>query len=63
MRRSRDEAEAREAVMTFVLGLTAEPIPLRYVNQPKAEKAAEAIGRQTLEKFNCKRLSRNFDAG
>jgi mono/diheme cytochrome c family protein/nitrate reductase cytochrome c-type subunit len=47
------ESEAREAVMTFILGLTAEPIPLQYVHQPKAEKNAEVIGRQMLDKFNC----------
>src|SRR6202011_1044740 len=27
----REEAEAREAVMTFILGLVAEPVPLKYV--------------------------------
>src|SRR5207237_4601701 len=52
-RASRDEAEAREAVMTFVLGLVAEPVPAKYVNTPAGDKAALAKGRQVLEKFNC----------
>jgi mono/diheme cytochrome c family protein len=47
------EAEAREAVMTFVLGLLAEPIPLKFVNDPPAEKLAVAKGKQVLEKYNC----------
>jgi mono/diheme cytochrome c family protein len=52
-RQEKEEAEAREAVMTFILGLTAEAVPLQYVNQPKAEKAAEVHGREVLEKYNC----------
>jgi len=52
-RASRDEAEAREAVMAFVLGLVAEPVPAKYVNTPAGDKAALAKGRQVLEKFNC----------
>src|SRR5262245_6688054 len=48
-----EEAEAREAVMTFILGLVAEPVPLKYVNNPKPEKSAEVIGRQVLDKYNC----------
>lgn len=47
------EAEAREAVMTFVLGLVADPIPLKYVNQPRGDRAAEVLGRQVLDKYNC----------
>ena len=50
---ARDEAEAREAVMTFVLGLVAEPVPPRYVYEPGPDKLAEVKGRQVLEKFNC----------
>ncbi len=49
----RDEAAAREAVMTFILGLTAEPVPPQFVNQPKPEKLAIARGKQLLEKYNC----------
>jgi mono/diheme cytochrome c family protein len=48
-----DEAEAREAVMTFVLGLLAEPIPAQYVYDAPADKRAVARGKQVLEKFNC----------
>ncbi|MBY0227873.1 MAG: c-type cytochrome [Gemmataceae bacterium] len=48
-----EEAEAREAVMTFILGLVAEPVPLKYVNAPKPERAAEVAGRQVLDKYNC----------
>jgi mono/diheme cytochrome c family protein len=47
------EARAREAVMTFVLGLIAEPIPLKFVNTPKTDRLAEVKGRKVLEKFNC----------
>src|SRR5207249_409201 len=48
-----EEARAREAVMTFILGLTAEPIPLKYISAPKADRQAEVRGRQVLEKYNC----------
>jgi cytochrome c2 len=47
------EAEAREAVMTFVLGLVAEPIPRAYVNSPSGDRLAVVKGRQVLDKFNC----------
>lgn len=53
VRRSRDEAEAREAVMTFILGLTGEQVPPQYVNQPGPDKLAEAHGRKVLDQFNC----------
>jgi mono/diheme cytochrome c family protein len=48
-----DEADAREAVMTFVLGLVAEPIPIKFVNRPAADRLAEVKGRQVLDKYNC----------
>lgn len=48
-----EEQKSRESVMTFVLGLIAEPIPLQYVNAPKAERLAEVKGKQVLDKFNC----------
>jgi mono/diheme cytochrome c family protein len=48
-----EEAEAREAVMNFVLGLVAEPIPTKFVNQPGADRLAEVKGRQVLDKYNC----------
>jgi mono/diheme cytochrome c family protein len=49
----REEAEAREAMMTFILGLVAEPVPLKFVHDPQGDKLAEAKGKQVLEKFNC----------
>jgi cbb3-type cytochrome oxidase cytochrome c subunit len=52
-RTDKEEAEAREAVMTFVLGLVGEPTPLKYINNPKPERAAEVVGRQVLDKYNC----------
>jgi mono/diheme cytochrome c family protein len=52
-RLSREEAEAREAVMTFVLGLVADPVPAKFVNTPAGDKAALAKGRAVLDKFNC----------
>lgn len=48
-----DEAHSREAVMTFILGLVGDQIPAKFVSMPKAEKLAEAKGRQVLEKYNC----------
>ena len=39
--------------MTFILGLVAEPIPLKYLNTPGPDRLAEVKGRQVLEKFNC----------
>jgi mono/diheme cytochrome c family protein len=52
-RQMMEEDQAREAVMTFILGLVAEPIPLPYVNAPSGDRLAEVKGRQVLEKFNC----------
>jgi mono/diheme cytochrome c family protein len=48
-----EEAEAREAVMTFILGLVAEPMPLKYLNHPNPDRLAEIKGHQVLDKFNC----------
>jgi mono/diheme cytochrome c family protein len=50
---AREESDAREAVMTFILGLVAEPTPARYVYSPAPDKLAEVKGRQVLEKYNC----------
>jgi cbb3-type cytochrome oxidase cytochrome c subunit len=52
-RRDKEEAEAREAVMTFILGLVAEPVPAQYVNHPDADRLAEAKGRKLVEQLNC----------
>jgi mono/diheme cytochrome c family protein/cbb3-type cytochrome oxidase cytochrome c subunit len=51
--REKEEAEAREAVMTFVLGLVADPIPLKHVYSPPPDKLAEVKGRQVIDKYNC----------
>ncbi len=48
-----EEQLAREAVMTFVLGLTAEQIPTQSLSRPKNDRLAEVKGRQVLDKFNC----------
>ena len=50
---AREEAEAREAVMTFILGLIAEPVPKQYLHTPQGDTLAAAKGRQVLEKYNC----------
>ncbi|HEV3144972.1 MAG TPA: c-type cytochrome, partial [Gemmataceae bacterium] len=52
-RASFEEAEAREAVMTFILGLVAEPVPSRYVYQPTLDRLNEVKGQQVIDKFNC----------
>ncbi|MSQ94942.1 MAG: c-type cytochrome [Gemmataceae bacterium] len=48
-----DEAQAREAVATFVLGLFAEPVPVKSINTPTGDRLAEVKGRQILDKYNC----------
>ncbi|HMP03040.1 MAG TPA: c-type cytochrome [Gemmatales bacterium] len=53
LREDKEEQEAREAVMTFILGLVAEPIPLNYVHQPRADRLQEVVGLKVLEKYNC----------
>jgi mono/diheme cytochrome c family protein len=53
LRASKEEAEGREAVMTFILGLVAEPVPAKYVYNPPQDRHDEVKGRQVLEKFNC----------
>ncbi len=47
------EAQTREAVATFILGLTAELVPIKSINEPKGDRLAEAKGRQVLDKYNC----------
>jgi mono/diheme cytochrome c family protein len=49
----KDEADAREAVMTFILGLVADPIPERMRNRPSGDRLAEVKGRQVIDKYNC----------
>ncbi len=48
-----EEAQAREAVMTFVLGLVAEPVPFKSINQPRGDRLDVVMGRQVIDKFNC----------
>jgi mono/diheme cytochrome c family protein len=48
-----EEASAREAVSTFILGLVAEQVPAKSINQPKGDRLAEVKGRQVLDKYNC----------
>jgi len=43
----------REAVITFVLGLVADPPNAQYIFQPDARAEALVKGRQVVEKFNC----------
>jgi cbb3-type cytochrome oxidase cytochrome c subunit len=52
-REAQEEADAREAVMTFVLGLIAEPIPAKFVYQPTGDRLAEIKGHKVIERFNC----------
>jgi mono/diheme cytochrome c family protein len=51
--KNREEAEGREAVMTFILGLVAEQVPSKYLYAPAGDRLAEVKGRKVLEKFNC----------
>lgn len=43
----------REAVMTFILGLTKEPPAAKYIFRPDAREQAIVDGREVIEKFNC----------
>jgi len=52
-RQIKEEADARDAVMTFVLGLVAEPVPIKSVNRPTGDRLAQVKGRQVLDKYNC----------
>ncbi len=47
-----DDAQ-REAIITFVLGLVAEPPALQYVYHADPRRAAIVDGMQVIEKFNC----------
>ncbi|MCC6494277.1 MAG: c-type cytochrome [Pirellulales bacterium] len=48
-----EEAKAREAVMTFVLGLVHEPPATKYLYKPDARQQAIVDGRKVLDRFNC----------
>lgn len=43
----------REAIITFVLGLVADPPQPKYVFQPRGPQADILAGRQVLETYNC----------
>jgi cytochrome c551/c552 len=47
------DAEQREAVMTFVLGLVAEPPAPQYVHQPAPREQARLDGLVVAEQYNC----------
>ncbi len=53
LRVSKEEAEAREAVMTFILGLVAEQVPAKYLDAPSGDRLAQIKGRDVLDQFNC----------
>jgi len=44
----------REQVITFVLGLVAEPPAQQYVYKPTRRRAAIVEGSKVIDKFNCK---------
>jgi len=46
--------EQREAVVTFVLGLVADPPTESFIYSPDPRKKAILEGEQVLEKYNCK---------
>lgn len=42
-----------QSIMTFVLGLVAEPPANKYVYQPKGPRKAVLEGQKVIEKYNC----------
>jgi len=46
-------APERESVITFVLGLVADPPSAKYIFNPNPRTAAIMAGRQVLDKYNC----------
>jgi cytochrome c551/c552 len=48
-----EESKAREAVMTFVLGLVKEPPAAKYIYKPNPRQKAIIDGRFVLDQFNC----------
>ena len=45
--------EDREAVITFVLGLIADPPRTKYLYQPDSRAKALIEGKQVIDKYNC----------
>jgi cytochrome c2 len=50
---SQENAQVREKVMTFVLGLVSEAPVEEYLYRPDPRRKAIAEGRVVLEKYNC----------
>ena len=48
-----ENEEAIEAIATFILGLVAEPPPVKYVYTPDTQVADRIEGERLLQKFNC----------
>ena len=48
-----ENEKAIEAIATFILGLVAEPPPVKYVYQPDTQVADRIEGERLLQKFNC----------
>ena len=48
-----ENEKAIEAIATFILGLVAEPPPVKYVYQPDTRIADRIEGERLLQKFNC----------
>ncbi len=46
-------ADEREAIITFVLGLVAEPPAEKYVHHPSPRRKAIVEGRKVLDKYGC----------
>ncbi len=46
--------DEREQVITFVLGLVAEPPAPQYVYKPAPRRSAIVEGSKVIDKFNCK---------
>lgn len=46
-------AKEREEVITFILGLVAEPPAAKYIYKPNPRQDAIVKGRRVLEAFNC----------
>ncbi|REJ68577.1 MAG: hypothetical protein DWQ31_07390 [Planctomycetota bacterium] len=48
-----EDRQEMEAVMTFVLGLVAEPPAEKYIHQPDERLAAIVEGEKVLARYNC----------
>jgi len=47
------DAQEREQIMTFVLGLVAQPPPPQFVHQPDETQRTLQRGQDLLEQYNC----------